>query len=254
MGGQQHELFLRAAAMVPESAIGRIQVASRPDRPLHPTAVPLSFIYDEAYMDREFRGLYKARVEWRRFAVRYALDRYIEAIDASTDSAVANGFILPEDGELIKAQARDAVVSPRLSDMISVSPVRALGNNAMEDFRSAQIEQMERLRRGEVDRAGVQAAIEHFWVGRLRRAVIQGDVENGSVMAGEADEPTGSEQHGSAGRRRLLRVERHRGRVGCRDGDPHQGRRDRGGHAAGGPSEENRRGFPRRQAEGGGRC
>jgi hypothetical protein len=31
---------------------------------------------------------------------------YIEAIDTSTDSAVSNGFILPEDGELIKAQAR----------------------------------------------------------------------------------------------------------------------------------------------------
>jgi hypothetical protein len=31
---------------------------------------------------------------------------YIDAIDAATDSAVENGFIVPEDGELIKAQAR----------------------------------------------------------------------------------------------------------------------------------------------------
>jgi len=31
---------------------------------------------------------------------------YIDAIDATTDSAVDTGFILPEDGELIKAQAR----------------------------------------------------------------------------------------------------------------------------------------------------
>ena len=31
---------------------------------------------------------------------------YIDAIDAATDSAVEKGFILPEDGELIKAQAR----------------------------------------------------------------------------------------------------------------------------------------------------
>jgi len=87
---------------------------------------------------------------------------------------------------LIKAQARDAVVSPRLSDMFSVIPVRALRNRAMEDFRAAQAEQMERHRRGEVDRAGAQVAIEHFWAGRLRRAVIQGDIENGSLMAGES--------------------------------------------------------------------
>lgn len=31
---------------------------------------------------------------------------YVDAIDAATDSAVEKGFILPEDGELIKAQAR----------------------------------------------------------------------------------------------------------------------------------------------------
>ncbi len=87
---------------------------------------------------------------------------------------------------LIRAQARDAVVSPRLADMFSVIPVRAPGNKAMEDFRAAQIEQMDRHRRGEVDRAGAQAAIEHFWAGRLRRAVVQGDIENGSLMAGES--------------------------------------------------------------------
>ncbi len=33
-------------------------------------------------------------------------DDYIKAIDTTTDSAVAKGFILPEDGELIRAQAR----------------------------------------------------------------------------------------------------------------------------------------------------
>ena len=78
--------------------------------------------------------------------------------------------------------------------MFSVIPVRALGNKAMDDFRVAQVEQMERHRRGEVDRAGAQAAIEHFWAGRLRRAVIQGDIENGSLMAGESVGMVHSEQ------------------------------------------------------------
>ncbi len=41
-----------------------------------------------------------------------------------------------------------------------------------------------------------QLAIEHFWAGALRRAVIDGDVANGSVMAGQsvgmvtAEQPT----------------------------------------------------------------
>jgi enoyl-[acyl-carrier protein] reductase II len=31
-----------------------------------------------------------------------------------------------------------------------------------------------------------QLAIEHFWAGALRRAVIDGDVERGSIMAGQS--------------------------------------------------------------------
>ena len=31
-----------------------------------------------------------------------------------------------------------------------------------------------------------QLQIEHYWAGALRRAVIDGDVENGSVMAGQS--------------------------------------------------------------------
>ena len=31
-----------------------------------------------------------------------------------------------------------------------------------------------------------QLQIEHYWAGALRRAVIDGDVEHGSVMAGQS--------------------------------------------------------------------
>ena len=34
--------------------------------------------------------------------------------------------------------------------------------------------------------AEAQLQIEQFWAGALRRAVIEGDVENGSVMAGQS--------------------------------------------------------------------
>ena len=31
-----------------------------------------------------------------------------------------------------------------------------------------------------------QLKIEHFWAGSLRKAVIDGDIENGSLMAGQS--------------------------------------------------------------------
>ena len=38
----------------------------------------------------------------------------------------------------------------------------------------------------EVDQTAGQLEIEHFWAGALRRAVVDGDVENGSLMAGQS--------------------------------------------------------------------
>ena len=51
-------------------------------------------------------------------------------------------------------------------------------------------------RPGELTKEAAQLAIEHFWAGALRRAVIDGDVETGSLMAGQsvgmvtAEQPT----------------------------------------------------------------
>ena len=38
---------------------------------------------------------------------------------------------------------------------------------------------------GRAEKEAAQLDIEHFWAGALRRAVIDGDVENGSLMAGQ---------------------------------------------------------------------
>jgi enoyl-[acyl-carrier protein] reductase II len=43
-----------------------------------------------------------------------------------------------------------------------------------------------RFRAGELDQKAAQLEIEHFWAGALRRAVIDGDIENGSLMAGQS--------------------------------------------------------------------
>ncbi len=43
-----------------------------------------------------------------------------------------------------------------------------------------------RFRRGEMTYEEASLAIEHYWAGALRRAVVDGDVENGSLMAGQS--------------------------------------------------------------------
>lgn len=86
----------------------------------------------------------------------------------------------------IRASARDAVTTVQLDDRFPVIPVRALVNKGTEAFMETQRQVIDKFRAGEVDQPNAQLEIEHFWAGALRRAVIDGDVENGSLMAGQS--------------------------------------------------------------------
>ena len=86
----------------------------------------------------------------------------------------------------IRAAARDAVPSVQLDERFPVIPVRGLVNEGTRRFQRFQAETRDRFLAGELDREAAQLAIEHFWAGALRRAVIDGDVENGSMMAGQS--------------------------------------------------------------------
>ena len=86
----------------------------------------------------------------------------------------------------IRASARDAILSVQLDARFPVIPVRALANPATEHFRDVQRQVIERFNRGELSQKDAQLEIEHFWAGALRRAVIDGDVEAGSLMAGQS--------------------------------------------------------------------
>jgi enoyl-[acyl-carrier protein] reductase II len=86
----------------------------------------------------------------------------------------------------IRAAARDAMPSPQLDARFPVIPVRALANPATERFRAVQREVIDRFHRGELSQKDAQLEIEHFWAGALRKAVIDGDVEAGSLMAGQS--------------------------------------------------------------------
>jgi len=85
-----------------------------------------------------------------------------------------------------RAKARDAETSVQVDPRLPVIPVRALRNKGTEEFTAKQREVAALLDAGTVDMGEAQLQIEHFWAGALRRAVIDGDVENGSVMAGQS--------------------------------------------------------------------
>jgi enoyl-[acyl-carrier protein] reductase II len=85
-----------------------------------------------------------------------------------------------------RASARDAVPSVQLDPQFPVIPVRAIENKATRLSAETQREVIDRHRKGELTLEAAQLRIEHFWAGALRRAVIDGDVEHGSLMAGQS--------------------------------------------------------------------
>jgi len=86
----------------------------------------------------------------------------------------------------IRAAARDAMPTVQLDERFPVIPVRALQNEGTKRFLAHQAEVLRRFQAGELTKEEAQLDIEHFWSGALRRAVIDGDVENGSLMAGQS--------------------------------------------------------------------
>ncbi|MET0309898.1 MAG: nitronate monooxygenase [Sphingomonas sp.] len=86
----------------------------------------------------------------------------------------------------LRASARDAIASVQIDPRLPVIPVRALKNSSTELFTAKQREVAQLLDEGKVEMMEAQLQIEHYWAGALRRAVIDGDVENGSLMAGQS--------------------------------------------------------------------
>jgi enoyl-[acyl-carrier protein] reductase II len=86
----------------------------------------------------------------------------------------------------INAAARDAIPSVQIDPRFPVIPVRALTNEGTRRFMEFQRGVIDRFNLGELGQKDAQLEIEHFWAGALRRAVIEGDVENGSLMAGQS--------------------------------------------------------------------
>jgi len=86
----------------------------------------------------------------------------------------------------LRADARDAVATPQFDSRLPVVSVRALRNKGLQEFGKLQLELLKKLDAGEIHRDQAQMKVEEFWMGALRRAVQDGDVEFGSLMSGQS--------------------------------------------------------------------
>lgn len=86
----------------------------------------------------------------------------------------------------IKARARQAVATPQYDSKLPVVAVRAIFNKGMDRFGRLQYELLQKLEAGSITREKAQYEIESYWAGTLRKAVQDGDVESGSLMAGQS--------------------------------------------------------------------
>jgi enoyl-[acyl-carrier protein] reductase II len=85
-----------------------------------------------------------------------------------------------------KAKARDAMATPQFDSRLPIIPVRSLKNEGTIEFAKLQLELLHKLDNGMMDRQQAQYAAEHFWIGALKNAVIDGDITKGSLMAGQS--------------------------------------------------------------------
>jgi len=86
----------------------------------------------------------------------------------------------------IKAKARNAISTPQIGSELRIVAVRALKNKGHDQFSDLQMDLIQKRRKDEISHAEAQYEVEKFWMGALRKAVKDGDVEFGSVMAGQS--------------------------------------------------------------------
>ncbi|MBU2515553.1 nitronate monooxygenase [bacterium] len=103
-------------------------------------------------------------------------------------------FILTKECEVnprfreafLKARARDAIATPSVGSELNVVAVRALRNKGMGEFTDLQMDLILKNRSGEITKKEAQFEVEKYWMGALKRAVEDGDIDHGSLMAGQS--------------------------------------------------------------------
>jgi len=85
-----------------------------------------------------------------------------------------------------RARSREAFSTPQYDSSLPVVAVRSIKNKGHDDFGKLQLVLLEKLKNNEISRTEAQYEVEGFWAGALRRAVQDGDIDHGSLMAGQS--------------------------------------------------------------------
>ena len=56
----------------------------------------------------------------------------------------------------------------------------------MDKFGELQLKLLKQLNNKEINRIEAQYEVESYWIGALRNAVVDGNIEEGSLMAGQS--------------------------------------------------------------------
>ncbi|MCK4541680.1 MAG: nitronate monooxygenase [Spirochaetales bacterium] len=86
----------------------------------------------------------------------------------------------------IKAASKDAMPTAQFDPRVPVIPVRSITNEGVKDFTTLQLGLIAQMERGTMTPREAGEKLEEFWIGGLRKAVIDGDIEHGSLMAGQS--------------------------------------------------------------------
>jgi len=88
--------------------------------------------------------------------------------------------------EFMNSSARDAMPTSHFGAVLPTIPVRALENKGTVEFYRLQVKLISELEQGLIDKQSAELKLEEFWSGALRRALLEGDAESGSMMAGQS--------------------------------------------------------------------
>lgn len=86
----------------------------------------------------------------------------------------------------IKARSRQAVSTPQYDSKLPVVAVRAIKNKGSAEFGKLQLRLLNELAEDTITRKKAQFEVEKYWVGALKQAVVDGDIDYGSLMAGQS--------------------------------------------------------------------
>ncbi len=86
----------------------------------------------------------------------------------------------------VKAASKDAMPTAQFDPRVPVIPVRSITNRGVEDFTTLQLGLIAQMERGALTAREAGQKLEEFWIGGLRKAVIDGDIDHGSLMAGQS--------------------------------------------------------------------